>query len=158
MAEEDAHRPDNEQYAEIWALFDRDQHGDLDDALNALKGHSKIRISLSHPSFDFWLYLHYGLYDQPQDGWNHQVHQMLSQRPGFAGFGSRDKRISKSRADELLPRLKTAYDNARSLDKRCATGKCAHPRGTKPQCGPLDQDPSSGMWRLLDSLGVLPFL
>ncbi|MGW4403295.1 RloB family protein [Nonomuraea sp. NPDC004702] len=158
VAEEDALRPDNEQYAEIWALFDRDQHGDLDDALSALKEHSKIRVALSHPSFDFWLYLHYGLYDQPQDGRNHQVHQLLSQRPGFAGFGARDKRITKARADHLTPRLKTAFDNARSLDRRCASGRCSHPRGSEPRCGLLDQDPSSGMWRLLESLGIPPFL
>ncbi|MEU1722199.1 hypothetical protein [Nonomuraea sp. NPDC005692] len=43
----------------------------MDDALNALKEHSKIRVAMSHPSFDFWLYPHYGLYDQPQDGRNH---------------------------------------------------------------------------------------
>ncbi|MEU8317432.1 hypothetical protein AB0C33_03600 [Nonomuraea sp. NPDC048881] len=114
--------------------------------------------ALSHPSFDFWLYLHYGLYDQPQDGRNHQVHQLLSQRPGFAGFGARDKRITKARADHLMPRLKTAFDNARSLDRRCASGRCSHPRGSEPRCGLLAQDPSSGMWRLLESLGIPPFL
>ncbi|GGP16900.1 RloB family protein [Nonomuraea glycinis] len=154
VAEEDARRPEGEQYAEIWALFDRDRHRDVAEALDALDGHSKVRVAFSNPSFDFWLYLHYALHDVPQDGWNHQIHQLLAQSPGFLGFGAKDKRITKARADNLLPRIKMTCDHARSLDKRCRSGKCAHRRGTKPDCGPLDQDPSTGMWRLLESLGI----
>ncbi|WP_187281470.1 RloB family protein [Nonomuraea sp. C10] len=154
VADEDARRSRGERYAEIWALFDRDQHRDVGQALDALSGHPKIRVAFSSPSFDFWLYLHYGMYDVPQSGCNDHVHRLLAQRPAFAGFGGKDKRITRSRAEDLLPRVGKAYANARNLGMRCASGACAHPGGAEPGCDLLDQDPSSGMWRLLDSLGV----
>lgn len=154
VAEEDARRSGAEQYTEIWALFDRDQHRDVIDALDALEGHPKIRVALSQPSFDFWLALHYGMYEVPQNGRNGEVHRLLSQRPAFAGFGAKDKRITRARAENLLPRVGIAYANARSLDRRCASGDCAHRRGARAACGPLDQDPSSGVWRLLESLAL----
>ncbi|MFD2348472.1 hypothetical protein ACFSTC_02365 [Nonomuraea ferruginea] len=62
-------------------------------------------MAFSSPSFDFWLYLHYGMYDVPQSGCNDHVHRLLAQRPAFAGFGGKDKRITRSRAEDLLPRV-----------------------------------------------------
>ncbi|MFC0865265.1 RloB domain-containing protein, partial [Sphaerimonospora cavernae] len=135
-----------------------DEHVDAASALALLSSHSKIKVAFSNPSFDFWLYLHYKLYDVPQNGSNREIHRLLARCSGFAEFGDKDKRITGARALELLPRIKTACTNARTLGKLCATDKCAHKRGTKPNCGALDQDPSSGMWRLLESLRVLPLL
>lgn len=53
VADEDGRRSRGERYAEIWALFDRDQHRDVDRALDSLSGHPKVRVAFSSPSFDF---------------------------------------------------------------------------------------------------------
>jgi hypothetical protein len=157
VAEDDA-RQRRGQYEEIWAIFDRDEHPDAVEAYDAVKEHSKIKVAFSHPSFDFWLLLHFCMFDVPQDGHNGDVHARLAVCPGFTGFGPGDKKITEARAGELRPRIGTAVRHARKLEKRCADGRCAHGRGGAPRCGLLDQDPSTGMWRLLESLGVLPLL
>lgn len=157
VAEEDNSRRRG-QYEEIWAIFDRDEHPDVLAACDAVKAHPKIKIAFSNPSFDFWLLLHFRLFDVPQDGYNGDIHTRLAGCPGFAGFGPYDKKITKMRADELRPRIGTAVKNARALAKRCADGRCAHRRGRAQQCRLLDQDPSTGMWCLLASLGLLPLL
>ncbi|MFD2419357.1 RloB family protein [Amycolatopsis pigmentata] len=157
VAEDDA-RHRRGQYEEIWAIFDRDEHPDVLTARDAVKDHPKIKIAFSHPSFDFWLLLHFSLFDVPQDGHNDDVLTRLAACPGFTGFGPSDKKITQARADELRPRAGAAVRHARKLEKRCEDDRCVHDRGTASRCGLLDQDPSTGMWRLLESLGVLRLL
>lgn len=157
VAEDDA-RGRGGPYQEVWAIFDRDEHPDVMKAINAVTKHPKIKIAFSHPSFDFWLLLHFCSFDVPQNGHNDDVHTRLAACPGFAGFGPADKKITKARAQELQTRIGTAVQNARRLEKQCASGRCTHSRRHAGPCGPLDQDPSSGMWHLLDSLGVIPLL
>lgn len=157
VAEDDA-RGRSGPYKEVWAIFDRDEHPDVMKAINAVKKHSKIKIAFSHPSFDFWLLLHFCSFDVPQNGHNDDVHARLAACPGFTGFGPSDKRITQARAEELKTRIKTAVQNARRLAKVCEDGRCTHSRGRAGRCGPLDQDPSTGMWCLLESLGVASLL
>ncbi|WP_280303351.1 RloB family protein [Nocardia abscessus] len=142
------------QYKEIWAIFDRDEHPDVMKAINAVRKHPKIKIAFSHPSFDFWLLLHFYSFNVPQNGHNDDVLSRLATCPGFTGFGRGDKKITEVRAAELRLRIGAAVSNARALAKHCADGRCAHDRGNPQFCGPLEQDPSTGMWCLLESLGV----
>jgi len=43
---------------QLWALFDRDQHQDIRQAMRDAPG-GGVRVAFSHPSFDLWLLLHF---------------------------------------------------------------------------------------------------
>ncbi|WP_030454473.1 RloB family protein [Herbidospora cretacea] len=144
---------DGDQYTEIWALFDRDQHAGIPQALNRLARHApKVRVAFSHPSFDFWLYLHFAGYDVPLNGSSQEIVKRLNQREAWTRFG-RDKRLTEARAADLAPHVVTAAGRARGLEKRCAADDCTHTRGGTV-CGLLERDPGSGMGALIESLGI----
>lgn len=88
--------------SEIWALFDRDQHPGIPKAFARLAGHERIHVAFSHPSFDLWLLLHFIAVSDGQGGSSEQVHSRLGNCPGFGMFGSHDKRITQTRAAELM--------------------------------------------------------
>jgi len=157
VADDDAKRRHG-QYEEIWAIFDRDEHIDVLEAFKVVRGHPKIKIAFSHPSFDFWLLLHFRSFNVPQNGNNDDVHTRLAACPGFNGFGKVEKKITGPRAKELLPQIGTAVRNAKALSRHCDEGRCTHGRGHRQFCGHLEQDPSTGMWRLLESLGITQLL
>ena len=141
---------------EIWALFDRDQHPKIPEAFAKLAGHERIRVAFSHPSFDLWLLLHFTAVSDTQGGSSEQVHSRLRTHPGFAGFGSREKRITEARAAELMrpDRITAAVRNAKALVKDCPAGCCSVPDGHAVHCDPLKRDPSTDVWRLIESLGI----
>jgi RloB-like protein len=84
---------------EVWALFDRDQHPRIPEVFAKLAGHKRIRVAFSHPSFDLWLLLHFTAVSDAQEGSSEQVHSRLRNCPGFAGFGSHEKRITDPSTD-----------------------------------------------------------
>jgi len=141
---------------EIWALFDRDQHPRIPEAIAKLAGRDRIRVAFSHPSFDLWLLLHFTAVSDAQGGSSEQVHARLRNYPTFAGFGSRDKRITATRATELMKpeQIATALRNAQALVKHCPTGCCSALAGHAAHCNPLGRDPSTDVWRLIECLGV----
>lgn len=140
----------------IWALFDRDQHPKIPQALAELATDERIHVAFSHPSFDLWLLLHFTAVSDAQEGSSDQVHARLRNCPGFAGFGSREKRITEARAAELMRpgRIATAVRNAKSLVRACPTGCCSVPDGHVGHCDPLKRDPSTDVWRLIEYLGI----
>ncbi|GAB1821776.1 RloB family protein [Herbidospora sp. RD11066] len=144
---------DGDQYTEIWAIFDRDQHSGIPLALERLARQApKVRVAFSHPSFEFWLYLHFSAYDVPQNGSSREIVRRLTQREAWAGF-ERAKRITDARAADLAPNIVNAADRARRLEKRCADDGCTHVRAGAA-CGPMERDPGSGMGALIESLGI----
>jgi len=145
---------------EIWALFDRDQHPRIPEAFAKLAGCDRIRVAFSHPSFDLWLLLHFTAVSDAQGGSSEQVHARLRNYPGFAGFGSRDKRITEARAAELMKpdRIATAVRNAKTLVRHCPTGCCSALTGHAAHCNPLRRDPSTDVWHLIEGLGILSVL
>jgi hypothetical protein len=110
--------------SEIWALFDRDQHPRIPEAMALLAGYPSIHVAFSHPSFDLWLLLHFTAVSDAQGGSSEQMHSRLRNYHGFSGFGSHDKRITDARATELMrpDRIATAVRNARALVGQCPTG------------------------------------
>src|SRR4029077_3590037 len=48
----------------VWAVFDRDQHPNFDEAIN--KGNEAgVNIAFSNPCFELWLVLHFQDWDRP---------------------------------------------------------------------------------------------
>lgn len=142
--------------SEIWALFDRDQHPRIPEAMALLAGYESIHVAFSHPSFDLWLLLHFTAVSDAQGGSSEQVHSRLRNYPSFSGFGSHDKRITDARATELMRpnRIATAVRNAKALVGHCSAGYCSVLAGHAAHCDPLQRDPSTEVWRLIECLGI----
>lgn len=168
---------------EAWVLFDRDEHQDqnIRSALSeaALTG---IEVGFSHPSFDLWLLLHFQAFSGTQSGSSKNIVAKL-RGAGATAFKDYDKRNNKridgARRAALRGREKTAVQNARALVSACEHGTCkastaktypvdrskfssASPgkwsarSGHAPTCDILKRDPSTDVWRLLMSLGIVP--
>jgi hypothetical protein len=152
---------------EVWALFDRDQHQGIREAFAELKRHNagarergmlKMEVAFSHPSFDLWLLLHFQPLATPQGGASDTVRRKLREYPGFESFGSDGKKITHERAARLmaLEHIGAAVKYARALVGQCPTGGCSPAKGHVSGCDPLRRDPSTDVWRLIESLGIVP--
>lgn len=163
-------RQDDGPPHEVWALFDRDQHPDVHDAFARLnrhnakalaKGHLQVQVAFSHPSFDLWLLLHFQSLTTPQGGASDQIHEKLRKYQAFERFAtntSGSKSISQARAAQLIPRTETAVRHARALIRHCPSHGCSPSAGHAADCDPLSRDPSTDVWRLIQSLGIAGYL
>ncbi len=176
-----ASAPDDEK----WALFDRDgkdnRETSIPRAMREAAEHG-VQVALSHPSFELWLLLHFQHFTSQEGGSDDAVKDRLRKHPDAKGFekydaasGDRGKGLGGQRGASLIGREKTAVRNARRLVDRCPHGGCsqhaadtsplgaspeAHANWTRrtghaPTCDALLRDPSTDVWRLLVSLGVV---
>jgi hypothetical protein len=97
-------------------------------------GRKDVQIGFSHPSFDLWLLLHFQQLSNPQDGSSAQVHEKLRGHPAFERFAT----------------------STSVLVRNCPTRSCSPAGGHADDCDPLRRDPSTDVWRLLQSLGIAP--
>ncbi len=174
------------QYArkdETWALFDRDQHTRIPQAVEEAAADA-TEICFSHPSFDLWLLLHFQAFSGQQSGVaTNVVEKLRKASPAFQRFDKRnDKSVRGPRSDALKGKAKDAIAHAKSLVTQCEHGSCKssqhraapvernHPdnpdhlpqsprkwaarSGHALDCKVLDRDPSTDVWRLLVSLGI----
>jgi hypothetical protein len=169
IASDPRERGDSGPVHEVWALFDCDQHTDVRQAFARIHGHNTeapangykdVEIGFSHPSFDLWLLLHFQQLSNPQGGSSDQVHQKLRSYPAFGRFArgtSGSKAITADRAEQLMAsgRIETAVRNARALVRQCPSG-CSSTGVHTDRCDPLCRDPSTDLWRLVQSLGIVP--
>jgi hypothetical protein len=137
---------------QVWALFDRDRHRCVAQAF-AAAAQSPIRVAFSHPSFDLWLLLHFQNLTSAEDGGSDAVHAKLrSGHAAYAAFARNgEKRVTGARAQALLGREDAAVRRARALIDACPTGTCSAARGHDAACPPLDRDPSTDVWRLVET-------
>ncbi|MGH6836706.1 MAG: RloB family protein [Methylocella sp.] len=63
-----------ERLDEVWAVFDRDEHPDFDQAVNRCREHG-VGVARSNPCFEVWLILHFEDFQCP-DG-RHAVQKYL---------------------------------------------------------------------------------
>jgi hypothetical protein len=49
---------------EFWAVFDRDEHPQFDEAINKAEN-AGVSVAYSNPCFELWLVLHYKNWDRP---------------------------------------------------------------------------------------------
>lgn len=163
---------------EAWVLFDRDTHHDIPKALEDA-AEANIQVCFSHPSFELWLLLHFQPMSGRQSGKNKNVIDKLrAAHPAYRSFDERGKDIKGARSDALDDdAAKQAVAHARSLVNQCEHGDCkANNRKPKPvkrdstpeswakwaarsghaeDCPVLKRDPSTDVWRLLVSLGIV---
>ncbi|MDA2803231.1 RloB family protein [Nocardiopsis suaedae] len=160
-----------------------DRDGDIREAL-AAAADVQVDVCLSHPSFDLWLLLHFQPFSGAQSGRSRNVVDKLRAAGGAEAFKDYDKRNDKGikgrRRDALRGRETAAVANARALVSACEHGGCkagkAHTgqidrrpsgesptkpgqwsarSGHAPECDPIKRDPSTDVWRLLVSLGIV---
>jgi hypothetical protein len=117
-------RDSYEENDEVWAVFDRDEHPRIDDAV-ALCERSRIGVARSNPCFELWLILHVADYDKP-DG-SHAVQALLrALRPEY----DPSSRKLPNCAD-LIARIEAAENRAEAqLARREAEGAPHGPPST----------------------------
>ncbi|GCB45853.1 RloB family protein [Streptomyces sp. NL15-2K] len=164
---------------EGWAMFDRDDHHDIQKALQDA-AEANIQVCFSHPSFELWLLLHFQPFSGRQSGKNKNVLEKLrAAHPAYRSFDVKnDKSVKGPRRDALDDdAAKKAVAHARTLVNQCEHGDCKANKG-KPKpvkrdsvpepwnkwaarsghaedCQVLNRDPSTDVWRLLVSLGIV---
>lgn len=149
----------------IWTLFDRDKHPDIEQAV-ALARKNRINVAFSHPSFELWLWLHFAPGCPP--GQAGKSSALISKLQGVAGFETydpkKDKRLlptATARREALSANLGQAIKLARKLDAGCESGLCDPDRRAADgrrephheSCPILKRDPSTGVYVMLESLG-----
>lgn len=120
-------------YDEIWCVFDVDEHPDINQAINQAR-QKGVKVAVSNPCFELWLVLH------QQDQTAHidrKAVQRLAQELGLI----KGKRIDDSSFDLLLEKYEDARRRAKGLDRR-HKGNLSSPWS----------NPSTGVWRLVDSI------
>ncbi|MFI1729967.1 RloB family protein [Streptomyces acidicola] len=110
---------------EAWALFDRDEHTKIPQAL-AEAARSVVEVCFSHPSFDLWLLLHFQMFGSAQSGSSNVVHDKLRKAdPVFRNFDKRnDKSLKGPRAKALEDKADQAIIHAKQLLAQCEHGAC----------------------------------
>lgn len=127
-------KADGPDFDEIWCVFDTDVHPNLDRAIQAAAG-SGIETAVSNPCFELWLVLH------AEDRTAHIHRHDIQRRAESLGLTD-GKSICEADAEELLlTNTAAAIDRARQLDSR-----------HEANGSPAGENPSSGVWRLVQSI------
>jgi|SRR5215470_14238714 len=166
VVEEAARVADDPDIDEAWAPFDHDCRPDIPRVCTEAR-RKGVRIALSHPAFELWLLLHFR--DQlpgAQGGHNNEIIARLRRihlafadydaRRGPAGGG---KRINDRRFEALYQDngITEAVRQSRMLIDQCLNDRdCTARNGHAPSCDPADRDPSTDVYLLIHSLGIVP--
>jgi len=128
----DERRGRGRNFDEIWCVFDVDEHPDLPQAVDLARRHD-IRLAISNPCLELWFILHF----EDQTRW----------------IG---RRQAQERSESLLGCSKVLTDDAlNALFERCAeaTSRAQLLEARHASAGSPDgENPSSGMWRLIESI------
>jgi hypothetical protein len=156
---------DNDGPAEyVWAVFDRDQHTDIDEAVRTARKHG-VDVAFSTPSFDLWLLLHFAPGPPANvSSDNKLLVSKLNAVQRFERYGrssggrdSKPKILNDAQLTALWANRGNAVRLARQLVDRCSSGRC-RANGTKakpghdPTCDPLKRDTQTDFYRLLELL------
>jgi RloB-like protein len=101
------------QSDQVWAVFDRDEHPEVDRAIDEAHA-AGISVAHSNPCFELWLVLHFRDYDAPVG--RREIQRLLrSLMPGY------DPRRSKQIAfSEICDQVEFAERRAEAMDLRRA--------------------------------------
>ncbi len=123
----------DDDYNEVWCVFDVNQHSDLDKA-KELARKNGIKTVISNPCFELWLVLHC----EDRTGYiNSKVIQKRAEQLSIVA----GKRVPKSSTPTILKNYEKAKERAKDLDER---HKCNENRE--------GSNPSSSVWRLVDRI------
>lgn len=160
-----AQEPDIHQ---VWALFDHDGRSDISRTCAEAR-RKGVQAVLSHPAIELWLLLHFrNQLPAAQAGCNDLIITRLRQtHAAFANYDHRDgrtntrgnKRIDVRRFEALCESdgIVEAVKQSRILVDRCPSGcGCSARTGHTTSCSPDNRDPSTDVYLLIQSLGVVP--
>ena len=143
---DEADRVVGEPAIEVWGLFDHDGRPDIDQVCARAK-RQRVRVALSHPSFELWLLLHFQDFSPAaQDGSNNVIMERLrAAHPAFADYRDGNKRIDARRFEALREddKIRRAVDRARRLSSRFTHQT------------PSNRDPSTDVYLLVERLGIV---
>lgn len=129
-AEREAARGRGRAFDEVWCVFDRDEHPNVDEALQLASQHG-IEVVMSNPCIELWFILHFE--DQTAS-----IDRHAAQRRSAELLGC-EKNLTVAATDLLYARHDDARRRAQELDRK-HDGDGSPPRS----------NPSSDMWRLID--------
>ena len=110
-----------EEWDEVWAVFDRDEHERYEEAVNVCEANG-IGVARSNPCFEVWLILHERDYDRPDD--RHQAQRELQRlRPEYDGGGAK-----VPDCEEMVARVLQAEERGQVLLRRREDEKEPHGR------------------------------
>ncbi|GAA2606670.1 RloB family protein [Actinomadura fulvescens] len=151
----------------VWAVFDRDQHSDVDTAIRKAVDNG-VKVAFSTPSFDLWLWLHLapGVPPELSEDNDWVIKQLrtvkefkdYAKQSGGRDSDDRPKRLNDTQLDKLADKKK-AVELARRLVRRCPSGFCdANEKpgfpGHATNCDPLRRDTTTDIYRILEALGI----
>ena len=100
-----------EENDEVWAVFDRDEHPNFDDAVSLCEANN-VGVARSNPCFELWLILHERDYDRPD-------HRDVVQRELKKLLPEYDNRRGKiPDCDDLVTRVELAEERGKVLIER----------------------------------------
>lgn len=125
MAKGSRRRSSFEEADQVWAVFDRDEHPDVENAIKRCRA-KKVGIAFSDPCFELWLVLHFREFDRPDD--RHRVQAELEKVcPGY------DRKSGKSPdCAKLMPDVAKAEERAEAqlVRREAEGGKISRPSTT----------------------------
>ncbi len=122
-------KDENLRYDEVWCVFDFDNHPNVPDAKQMARDNG-IKLAMSNPCFELWLWLHFA--DQPGMQDRHRLQSMMKQHiPNY------DKHVNYS---DYAAGYDVAVKRASRLDK---DAEAASEEG---------RNPTTGVWRLTESI------
>ncbi|WP_224766082.1 RloB family protein [Nocardioides campestrisoli] len=125
-------RDPNAKVDEIWCVFDVDEHPMLREAKQQAEANG-VDVVISNPSFEVWLLLHF----TEQTAHLHRDHALGNLKKFIPDY---DKCLRT--LDELEGRFEEAKQRSIRLDRKHQGDETPFP----------ENNPSTGMWRLVDSL------
>jgi hypothetical protein len=102
----EARKGNEVDYDEVWCVFDRNTHGDLNAARQLAKSHN-IRVALSVPCFEIWYLLHFVFTTRQFRDYDELERVLKEHIPHY------DK--TRNYTETLLSRLDAAFQNTRQL-------------------------------------------
>ena len=123
----------NRDFDEIWCVFDIDTHPNIPQAMEEARQNG-IQVAVSNPCFELWLVLHV---ENQTASISSDAIQERSEELQL----SRDKKILETAFGRLFEDFETAKQRAIALDERHAGNG-----------SPRRENPSTGVWRLVDRL------
>lgn len=127
------HAPRDDRFDEIWCVFDRDNHPNLNQAIAEARD-AGIRVAFSNPCFELWLVWHL-------EDWTAHVGRGVIQRRSRELGLTEGKHIAKEAISKLEKGFSAAKQRAQKLDSRRELDGSEY--GTNPH---------SDVWRLVDVL------
>lgn len=128
-------------YQQCWVVFDKDEYRDFDEAIKLAKEYD-INVAWSNPSFEYWLFLHFGYDEVSRDRheWQRKLDTVFK-NTGFSPSGYEKSSDAIRRLPVTDGLLKTAVKNAEKA--------MAHfPRDAKASA----MDPCTNVHSLIDVL------